>query len=245
MTSPFVVIAITIAGIVTLAAILGVSTDYMDSALTAQDTISIQNARGSEDLVLTIDDNTLNIDNNSANPVRIKEIRVLDMNTETQISRIDYSKTNTEEKGLRVDAFERTTLKQSNMRISDFDDKKVLAITDLGNIFVAKPIAKDSNNNSGQGGGGGVFGNSGTFRTLDLAGQVIHGQGITGDANSLKSYTDVDPPSDFAAVVLDDDRVITMSIPEFTSEYKYNSESLEQIKATKPNIMSFAKSRTI
>ena len=123
------------------------------------------------------------------------------------------------------------------------DAQQIQIVTDLGNVFVAEQASEEANN-SGQGGGG-VFGNSGTFRTLDLAGQVIHGQGMTGKANSLKSYTEVDPPSDFAAVVLDDDKVVAMSIPEFTSEYRYNSESLEQIKVTKPNIMSFAKSRTV
>ncbi|MCA2003922.1 MAG: hypothetical protein LDL06_04060 [Candidatus Nitrosotenuis sp.] len=120
------------------------------------------------------------------------------------------------------------------------DAQQIQIITDLGNVFVAENI---SENNGG--GGGGVFGTGGTFRTLDLAGQVIHGQGITGKANSLKSYTEVDPPSDFAAVVLHDDKLVTVSIPEFSRQYQYNSGSLSDVTAPTPNILGYSTSKVL
>lgn len=123
------------------------------------------------------------------------------------------------------------------------DAQQIQIVTDLGNVFVAEQASEKTNSNSGQ--GGGVFGSSGTFRTLDLAGQVIHGQGTIGKANSLKSYTDVDPPSDFAAVVLDDDKAVSMSIPEFSKEYKHNSGSLIDVTPLTQNILGYSASKVL
>ncbi|KFM16977.1 hypothetical protein SCCGRSA3_02012 [Marine Group I thaumarchaeote SCGC RSA3] len=123
------------------------------------------------------------------------------------------------------------------------DAQQIQIVTDLGNVFVAEQASEEANN-SGQGGGG-VFGNSGTFRTLDLAGQVIHGQGMTGKANSLKSYTEVDPSSDFATIVLDDDKVTTVSIPEFTKEFKYKSGSLIDVTSQAQNILGYSASKVL
>ncbi|KEQ56877.1 hypothetical protein AAA799N04_00547 [Marine Group I thaumarchaeote SCGC AAA799-N04] len=124
------------------------------------------------------------------------------------------------------------------------DAQQIQIVTDLGNVFVAEQASEETSSNSGQGGGG-VFGNSGTFRTLDLAGQVIHGQGMTGKANSLKSYTEVDPSSDFATIVLDDDKVTTVSIPEFTKEFKYKSGSLIDVTSQAQNILGYSASKVL
>jgi len=123
------------------------------------------------------------------------------------------------------------------------DAQQIQIVTDLGNVFVAEQTSEESNN-SGQGSGG-VFGSSGTFRTLDLAGQVIHGQGITGKADSLKSYTEVDPPSDFVAVVLDDDKSVAVTIPEFSKKYKYKSDSLIDVTSQTSNILGYSASKVL
>ncbi len=123
------------------------------------------------------------------------------------------------------------------------DAQQIQIVTDLGNVFVAEQTSEESNNN-GQGSGG-VFGSSGTFRTLDLAGQVIQGQGITGTADSLKSYTEVDPPSDFVAVVLDDDKSVAVTIPEFSKKYKYKSDSLIDVTSQTSNILGYSASKVL
>lgn len=122
------------------------------------------------------------------------------------------------------------------------DAQQIQIVTDLGNVFVAEQTSEESNNGQGS---GGVFGSSGTFRTLDLAGQVIHGQGITGKADSLKSYTEVDPLSDFAAVVLDDDKSVAVTIPEFSKKYKYKSDSLIDVTSQTSNILGYSASKVL
>ncbi len=247
MTSSYLVAAISIASIIALSAITAISSNQMNYSLSAQQAMQMENMKNQENLGMTVQNDVLDVQNNALNPINILEFRSIDKITSTT-NKIGYSAlpliiSNVNKRFTPVDFTETT-----------FSGKKVMAITELGNVFTAVNLDDLSvigtRNGTGNGNGNGTamingMGLNSRIIQLDYFGKILHGQGIMGSQDSLKPYTTVSPTSNYAAELLSSDSKTIISIPEFNAEYQYHDGNLQLIGGTTPNILSYLQSRTV
>lgn len=244
MTSPYIVAAISTVTIIALTAIFITSSNQMGYSLSAQQTIQMENIKNQEHLEMTIHNDILDVQNNALNPVNILEFRLVDEITNVT-NKINYSVlplviSNIRKYFIPID-FADTT----------FSGKKIMAITELGNVFTAVNLDDssliDGNNilsNNGTAMINGMGLNSRIIQ-LDYSGKISHGQGIVGSQDSLRPYMPISSTSDYAAELLYSDSKTIIPIPTFNAEYQYNDDDLQLIGTTIPNILSYSQSRTI
>lgn len=246
VTSPYLVAAISVAAIIALAAITATSSNQMNYSMSAQQAMQMENIKNQENLGMTIQNNVLDVQNNALNPVKILEFRSINKITNAT-NKIGYSATplvisNVNKQFTPVDFTETT-----------FSGKKVMAITELGNVFTAvnlDDLSTISRNGTGNGNGDGTamingMGLNSRIIQLDYFGKISYGQGIVGSEDSLKPYTPVSSTSNYAAELLSSDSKTIIQIPEFNAEYQYSNGNLQLIGTTTPNILGYSQSRTI
>lgn len=245
MTGPYLVAAISVSTIIALVAIATTSSNQMNYSLSAQQAMQLENTKNQENLWITIQNNILDVRNNALNPAKILEFRSIDKNT-NMTNKIGYSASplvisNIDKQFTPVDFTETT-----------FSGKKVMAITELGNVFTAVNLDDLSAIGTGKGTGNGNgtamingMGLNSRIIQLDYFGKILHGQGISGIQDSLKPYMPVSPSSNYAAELLNSDLKITIPIPQFNAVYQYNSGILQLTGTTTPNILGYSQSRTV
>lgn len=245
MASPYLVVAVGMSTLVALAAISMTSSNQMNWALTAQQAMKIQADKAGEDLSMEIKNNTLTVQNNVMDPIVLKEIRLVD-GKGNKIAAVDYSSFS--EGGYRLGAFDRASLHPSNFSQEDFFNKKIIAISDLGNVFSASNL--DDFSGSEAGGGKAMINGMGLNSRIiqaEKTGAIIYGQGMVGRQESLAPYIAVPPTTNFAAELLDGANVVSAVIPKLNTKYRYEPSdgSLRNVGQALPNILGFSEARTV
>lgn len=200
----------------------------------------MNNAKNQENLGMTIHNDVLDVQNNALNSINILEFRSIDKITNIT-NKIGYSTSplvisNVNKQFAPVDFTETT-----------FSGKKIMAITELGNVFTAvnlNDLSVIGGNTNGTAMINGMGLNSRIIQ-LDYSGKILHGQGIVGSQDSLKPYTPVSSTSNYAAELLNSDLKTVIQIPEFNAEYQYHDGNLQLVGITTPNILSYSQSRTV
>ncbi len=247
MASPYLVAAVSMSTLIALAAISATSSNQMNWSLTAQQAMNIQADKAGEDLSLTIKNNTLVVQNNIMNPSILKEFRIID-DADNQIAKIDYS--SSQDGGYVLGAFDKTVLYHENFSMSDFTNKKIVAITDLGNVFAALNLDDLSDLGGVNGNGKAMINGMGLNSRIiqfEQIGKINYGQGIVGTQESLVPYTSVPSTTNFAAEILDSATITSITIPKFNTKYEYDSASqtLHDTGLASQNILGFSVSRTV
>jgi hypothetical protein len=245
MASPYLVVAVGMLTLVALAAISVTSSNQMNWSLTAQQAMKIQADKASEDLAMEIKNNTLTVQNNVLDPIVLKEIRLVD-GEGNKIAAVDYS--GLSEGGYKLGAFDRVSLRPANFSQVDFFNKKIIAISDLGNVFSASNL--DDFSSPEAGGGKAMMNGMGLNSRIiqaEKTGAIIYGQGMMGRQESLEPYITVPPTTNFAAELLDGANVVSTVIPKFNTKYRYESSdgSLGNIGHDLPNILGFSEARIV
>lgn len=206
--------------------------------------MKIQADKAGEDLSMEIKNNTLTVQNNVMGPVILKEIRLVD-GEGNKIAAVDYSSFS--EGGYRLGAFDRVSLHPANFSQEDFSNKKIIAISDLGNVFSASNL--DDFSDSEAGGKAMINGMGINSRIIqaEKTGVIIYGQGVVGRQESLEPYTAVPPTTNFAAEILDGADVVSAVIPKFNTKYRYepSGSTLRNAGQAFPNILGFSEARTV
>lgn len=124
--------------------------------------------------------------------------------------------------------------------------QQVQIVTDKGNVFTMD-VSPDSENNPDSNDNPTINGMGLSSRIIqkEYDGMLTYGRGMVGDSVSLKPYHTVDSSTNFASMVLNDDKKIIHQIPDFGAKYSYVSDTLQKTSDTKPNILSYSASRTI
>ncbi len=245
MASPYLVAAVSMSTLIALAAISATSSNQMNWSLTAQQAMKIQTDKAGEDLSLVIKNNTLSVQNNMMIPSILKELRIMNSDG-TKIAGIDYS--NLSDGGYRLGGFDRTYMHPGNFSQDDFSNKKIIAISDLGNVFSALNL--DALSDSETGGGIAMINGMGINSRIiqaERTGKIIYGQGIVGKQESIHPYTNVPSTTNFAAEVLDGTSITSMEIPRFNTKYRYDpsDETIWDVGGVSPNILGFSEARTV
>ncbi len=243
MASPYLVVAVSMSTLIALAAISATSSNQMNWSLTAQQAMKIQADKAGEDISLVIKNDTLIVQNNMLSTSILKEIRIMD-DDGNKIRGIDYS--HLSDGGYRLGGLDRTNLYPVNFSQSGFSNKKIVAITDLGNVFSALNLDYGSETGTGRAMINGMGINSRIIQA-ESTGKIIYGQGMIGKQESIKPYTKVPSTTNFASEVSDNTSVISAVIPRFNTKYIYDksSSSLTDVGGASPNILGFSKSRTV
>lgn len=218
----------------------------MNYSLSAQESIQSEVSRVQENLEMIIQNDVLNVQNNALNPIKILEFRSIDKNT-NMTNKIGYSASslvisNIDKQFTPIDFTETT-----------FSGKKVIAVSELGNVFTAinlDDLNSRTNTRNGNGNGNGTamingMGLNSRIIQLDYFGKIAHGQGIVGTEDSLKPYTQVSPTTNFTAELLRSDSKMTIPISQFNAEYQYSNGNLQLTGITTPNILGYSQSRTV
>lgn len=243
MSSPYLVTVISIATVIALEAIATTSTVQMNYSLSVQNAMQMETMKNQENLVLTVQNDVLDIQNNALNPVKILELRLIDKITNvTKI--ISYSTfplviSDVNKKFMPVD-----------FAVITFSDKKIIAITELGNVFTAMnfndpsafTVRNVTSNGTAMINGMGI--NSRIIQ-FDYSGKILHGQGITGNEDSLKPYLLISPSNNYIAEILNSDLQTIVQIPKFNAEYQYDDGYLHLSTLADHNLLSYSESRTV
>ncbi len=244
MTSTYLIAAISTVAIIALTAITVTSSNQMNYSLSVQQAMQMTNVKNQENLEMAIHNDVLDIQNNALNSINILEFRSIDKITNVT-NKIDYSVSplvisNINKQFAPVDFTETT-----------FSGKKIVAITALGNVFIAvnhDDLSFIGKNGTGNGNGTAMINGMGLnsrIIQLDYFGKILHGQGIVGSQDSLKPYTTVSSTSNYATELLNSDPQTIILIPEFNAEYRYSGGNLHLVGTTTPNILSYSQSRTV
>ncbi|MEW6043447.1 MAG: hypothetical protein AB1608_04225 [Thermoproteota archaeon] len=244
MASPYLVAAVSMSALIALAAISTTSSNQMNWSLTAQQAMKIQADKASEEIILIVKNNTLGITNNAMKPATLKELRVLDTKGD-QIGKIDYSPY--KGGGYTLGVFDTLVMKPENFSQNDFADKKIIAITDLGNTFASQnPDVPLESDGEGKAMINGMGINSRIIQT-EHAGKLNYGQGMVGRQESLEPYKLVPSTTNFAAEILDSEPSISIPIPKFNTKFVYNNatQTLQDVGGTIPNVLGYSQSRSV
>lgn len=130
MASPYLVAAVSMSTLIALTAISTISSNQMNWSLTAQQAMNIQVDKASENISLVIKNNTLDVKNNIMKASVLQEFRIMDGGGNV-LGKIDYSSGG----GYILGAFENIKMYPANFSQIDFVDKKIVVVTDLGNVF--------------------------------------------------------------------------------------------------------------
>lgn len=241
MSSPYLVTIIGVTTMVALAAIAVTSSDQMNYSLSVQNAMQMETIKNQETLVLIVQNDILDVQNNALNPVKVLEFRLTDKTTNvTKI--ISYSAFPL----IISDVNKKFTPVDFNM--ITFSNKKIMAITELGNVFTAinfnDPSAFTIENSTGVAMINGLGVNSRIVQ-LDYFGKILHGQGMTGNEDTLKPYVFVPTTNNYVAEILNSDLQTTTQIPKFNAEYQYDGDHLHLSTITAHNILSYSQSRTV
>jgi hypothetical protein len=243
MASPYLVAAVSMSALIALAAISTTSSNQMNWSLTAQQAMKIQADKASEEIILVIKNNTLDVKNNVMKASTIKELRVLDGDGE-QITKIDYS--SREGGGYVLGAFESIVMRPENFSQYDLAGKKIIAITDLGNTFSSQSLDDPTESGAGRAMMNGMGINSRIIHT-EHTGKLNYGQGIVGRQESLEPYKLVPSTTNFAAEILDSEPSLAVLIPKFNTKFVYNNETqtFQDAGGTTPNVLGYSQSRSV
>lgn len=243
MASPYLVAAVSISALIALAAISTTSSNQMNWSLTAQQAMKIQTDKASEDIVIIIKNNTVELTNNAMKASMLKELRVLDGDG-NQIEKIDFSAHKIG--GYLLGAFETMLLRPENFTQYDFADRKIIAITDLGNVFASVSLDATESGGIGKAMINGMGINSRIIQT-EHTGKINYGQGIVGTQESLEPYKLVPSTTNFAAELLDSEPSLGVLIPKFNTKFAYNNatQTLQDVGGTTPNVLGYSQSRSV
>ncbi|MEM4249665.1 MAG: hypothetical protein QW395_05175 [Candidatus Nitrosotenuis sp.] len=243
MASPYLVAAVSISALIALAAISTTSSNQMNWSLTAQQAMKIQADKASEEITLIIKNNTLELTNNAMMASTLKELRVLDGNGILQ-EKIDFSAHNVG--GYILGAFETMLVRPENFSQYDFTDRKIIAITDLGNVFASTSLDATESGGGGKAMINGMGINSRIIQT-EHTGKINYGQGIVGIQESLEPYKVVPSTTNFAAEILDSEPSLGVLIPKFNTKFTYRNttQTLQDVGGTTPNVLGYSQSRGV
>ncbi len=234
MVSPLVMLGIGLAAILAIGTFVSLSGSQVQYAVTAANSAETQNSKVKEAIHVEVNGTKIDLTSNWAKHSRIKEVMVLDKDGKALFQKSS---------DIQLPAFTSSTIDMSALGFPDVKDKKVLVVTDLGNVFA--PELRKNDQNPLQGTGGTGFGNNAYVRTIEREGTVRFGSGVTGDDASLKPHVGVPSGTSFAALLGSNDPSQSLSVPEFGEEYKYVSGSLQQITVNVPNSLSFSAYRVL
>ncbi|MEM3064465.1 MAG: hypothetical protein QW177_03735 [Candidatus Nitrosotenuis sp.] len=243
MASPYLVAAVSMSALIALAAISATSSNQMNWSLTAQQAMKIEADRAAEEILLVIKNNTLKLTNNAMRASTLKELRVLEEGG-NQIGKIDFSKN--KGGGYRLGAFESTIIHPENFSQYDFTGRKIVAITDLGNVFASVSLDYTEHDGAGKAMLNGMGINSRIIQT-EYTGKINYGQGIVGIQESLEPYKLVPSTTNFAAEILDSETSTSIPIPKFNTRFSYNNatQTLQDVGGTTPNVLGYSQSRGV
>ncbi len=243
MASPYLVAAVSMSTLIALAAISATSSNQMNWSLTAQQAMNIQADKAGEHLSLVIKNDTLTVQNNMLSSSILEEIRIID-DGGNKIGFIDYS--HLSDGGYRLGGLDKMSLYPVNFSQVGFSDKKIIAISDLGNVFSALNLDYGSETGSGKAMINGMGINS-RITQKESAGKIIYGQGIVGKQESIEPYTQVPSTTNFAAEILDGASITSVTIPRFNAKYSYEQSggSLSDVGGVSSNILGFSESRIV
>jgi hypothetical protein len=243
MASPYLVAAVSMSALIALAAISTTSSNQMNWSLTAQQAMKIQTDKASEEISLIVKNNTLELTNNAMKASMLKELRILDGNT-NQLGKIDFS--THKDGGYVLGAFETIFMRPENFSQYDFVNRKIIAITDLGNVFTSVSLDGTESDGGSKAMINGMGINSRIIQT-EYTGKINYGQGIVGTQESLEPYKLVPSITNFAAELLDSEPSIGISIPKFNTKFTYNNatQTLQDIGGTTSNVLGYSQSRSV
>jgi len=245
VSSPYVVVAISLTSILALIAIITTSNEMMNNAIAAQESIRIQTQKNHENLEITVSNDVLIMKNNGLDSITIEEIRIYSSADATSL----LARAKFPEPGLQIPPLQKSEHTPSEFSITSFLTTTILGITDLGNIFVATNLL-DEDYGNGTGNGDAMINGMGLnsrIVTYDYSGKLTHGYGDSGTLDSLKTYNQFSTVHDFAAQLLSTDSKTAVIIPQFNTEYEYVSQtqSVQVRGTTNPNILGYSQSRTV
>ncbi|HWP78575.1 MAG TPA: hypothetical protein VNL34_02860 [Candidatus Nitrosotenuis sp.] len=242
MASPYLVAAVSMSTLIALAAISTTSSNQMNWSLAAQQAMNIQADKASENISLVIKNNTLDVKNNMMKASVLQEFRIMDGGG-NMLGKIDYSSGG----GYILGAFGSIKMYPVNFSQLDFVDKKIIAVTDLGNVFSS--LTQNEITESEGGGKAMINGMGINSRIIQVepTGKLNYGQGMVGRQESLEPYKTVPSTTNFAAEILENEPSITLSIPRFNTKFRYDNmtQTLQDIGGTTPNILGYSQSRTV
>jgi|GEM_PF-5167166 len=139
MVSPLAMLGIGLAAILATGTFVSLSGSQVQYAVTAANSAEIQNSKVKEAMEVEVKGNKIDLNNNWAKHSRIKEIIVLDNDGKALFQKSS---------DVQLPAFTSNTIDMSMLGFPNVEGKKVLVVTELGNVFTQSELISGGNTGS-------------------------------------------------------------------------------------------------